>query len=377
MNPFVRTSRALAALILLGLAGCGGAAGDKTDTAAEVVVLSSQDVSKATVSEVAGGVVLSGSLNPYRNAEVRAQAPGTITGLRVDAGDRVSDGQVLATIEAAGIRSQASGAQAGVAAASANLAQARRQLESARMLHNAGAMSEIDFRAAQTQYEAAEAQLAAARAQSATASEAAGRTVVRAPFGGEVSARMVEEGEAVNPGQPLFRVVNTGILELAGQVPVDEAASVREGQAVEFALSAYQGQVFRGRVARVEPTADPQTRQIGVYVQLPNHDRSLVGGLFATGRIATGGTGTSVTIPVQAVRTRGAEEFVFVVENGAVARRPVTTGNRDESRGVVAITSGLQGGETIVVAPGEIREGVQVRFAAAGDTAAVPAASEE
>lgn len=377
MNPFGRTSRALAALILLGLASCGGADGDRKETAADAVVLSPQDVSKATVSQVAGGVVLSGSLNPYRSAEVRAQVPGIITGLRADAGDRVGDGQVLATIEAAGIRSQAVGAKSGVAAAAASLALARRQLESARMLHDAGAMSEIDFRAAQTQHEAAEAQLAAARAQSATAGEAAGRTVVRAPFDGEVGTRIVEEGEAVNPGQPLFRVVNTGILKLAGQVPVDEAARVSEGQPVEFALSAYPGRVFRGRVARVEPTADPRTRQVGVYVQLPNQDQSLVGGLFATGRIATGGTASSVTIPVQAVRTQGQEKFVFVVENGTVARRPVTTGIRNESRGVVAITSGLQGGETIVVAPGEIREGLQVRLAAAGKTAAVPAVSKE
>lgn len=377
MNSFGRTSRALAALILLALTGCGGgAAGEKTETAADVVVLSPQDVSKATVTQAGGGVVISGSLNPYRSAEVRAQVPGTISGIRADAGDRVGDAQVLATIEAEGIRSQASGAQSGVAAAQANLALARRQLESARMLHNAGAMSEIDLRAAQTQFEAGEAQLAAARAQAATAGEAAGRTVVRAPFAGEVSDRMVEEGEAVNPGQPLFRVVNTSILELAGQVPVDEAATVREGQPVEFTLDAYPGRVFRGRVARVEPTADPQTRQIGVAVQLPNQNQSLVGGLFATGRVATGGAASSVVVPAQAVRAEGSEKFVFVVENGVVARRPVTTGIRDESRGVVAITSGLQGGETIVTAAGEIRDGLRVRLAA-GDSAAVPATSKE
>lgn len=376
MDSFGRTSRALAAAALLGLAGCGDDDAAGADREAEVVVLGAQDLSTATVAEVGGGIVLSGSLNPYRSAEVRAQVPGTVTGIRADAGDRVGEGQVLATIQAAGIRSQAAGAQSGVAAAQANLALARRQLESARMLYEAGAMSEIDFRAAQTQLEAAEAQLAGARAQASTAGEAAERTVVRAPFAGEVSARTVEEGEAVNPGQPLFRVVNTSILELAGQVPVDQAARVSAGQPVEFTLSAYPGRTFSGRVARVEPTADPQTRQVAVYVQLPNQDRRLVGGLFATGRIATAGGSTAVTVPAQAVRTRGTQEYVLVVANGEIARRPVTTGTRDESRGVVAITSGLEGGERVLVALGEINEGTQVRLAAT-DSAAVPAGTKE
>lgn len=396
MDGFPRASRALMTVVagaLLGLGACGGGdaagadANTDADAGANTVVLGPRDVATATVSEMTGGVVLTGSLNPYRSAEVRAQVPGTVTGIRVDAGDRVGNGQVLATIEAQGIRSQAAGAQSAVAAAQANLALARRQLESARTLYQAGAMSEIDFRAAQTQLEAAEAQLAGARAQASTAGEAAARTTIRAPFAGEVGARMVEEGEAVNPGQALFRVVNTSILELAGQIPVEQAARVRAGQPAEFTLNAYPGRIFRGQVARVEPTADPQTRQVGVYVQLPNQDRRLVGGLFATGRIATARGDSSVTIPAQAVRTQGAQEYVLVVENGVVARRPVTTGPRDESRGVVAITAGLRGGEQIVVAPGEIAAGVRVRLAAATDSAAgtaaardsaaVPAASKE
>src|SRR5690606_2133122 len=225
----------------------------------------------------------------------------------------------------------AAGAQAGVAAAEAQMALAARQLESARTLHQAGAMSEIDFRGAQTQYEAAQAQLAAARAQAVGAGEQARRATVTAPFAGEVSQRQANEGEAVNPGQPIFTVVDTRILELAGQVPVNEAALVRAGQPVEFTLSAYPGRSFRGEVARVEPTADPETRQVGVYVRLPNADRALVGGLFATGRILTGATSNSVAVPVAAVRTQGNETFVWVIENGTAVRRPVTLGTRDEA----------------------------------------------
>src|SRR5690606_30778897 len=98
---------------------------------------------------------------------------------------------------------------------------------SARLLFEAGALSEIDFRAAQTSYEAARAQLAAARAQATGATEQAQRATVTAPISGEISNREVSEGEAVNVAQTLLTVVNSTTLELAGQVPVDQATRVR------------------------------------------------------------------------------------------------------------------------------------------------------
>lgn len=380
MNEYRANARSWArhgvAVVALLLAACGGSDGEETVAADNAVVLGAQDVAAATLADVGGGVVLTGTLNPYRVADVKAQAPGTVTALRVREGSAVSNGQVMATIDAQGIRSQASGAQAGAAAARANLALARRQLESARTLYTAGAISELDFRSAQTQYEAAQAQVAAARAQATTAGEAAARTTVRAPFAGEVSARSVEEGEAVNPGQTLFRVVNTEALELAGRVPVDQAGRIRTGQPVEFALTAYPGRTFRGEVARVEPTADPATRQIGVYVRLANPNRQLVGGLFATGQVQTGAGAQSVVVPISAVRGSGADTYVWVIENGVITRRPVTTAARDDAQGVVAIASGLTAGTQVVVSPAEPREGTRVRPAGSTPASATSAAKE-
>ncbi len=350
-----------AAALVLGTAGCG-----KNEPAeareAPAAVLGAQDVAVAEVTTLSGGVALTGSLEPYRQVEVKAQVPGVVTGIAVDRGDAVREGQVLARIEAEGIRSQAAGARSGVAAAEAQLALARRQLESARTLHEQGALSEIDFRGAQAQFEAAQAQLAAARAQATGAAEQASRTAVTAPVTGEVSARTVQPGEAVNPGATLFTVVNSRILELRGQVPVDQAAQVRQGQPVVFTLDAYPGREFRGTVSRVDPVADPATRQVGVIMQLANDDRSLIGGLFATGQVLTGSQRQVVTVPTAAVRGSGANAFVLVVEGGEVKRRPVQAGERDVARGVVAVASGLNGGEQVIVSPGEVAEGTPVRL---------------
>ncbi|HET7275649.1 MAG TPA: efflux RND transporter periplasmic adaptor subunit [Longimicrobiaceae bacterium] len=361
------TLSVFAALALVGVVGCGG--DDATSAVEEeVVVLGPRDVQPVQRGEVNATVVLTGSLNPYRIVEVRAQVPGTLANLRVDEGDPVRQGQVMATIEAEGIRSQAAGARAGAAAAEANLALARQQLESARMLYEAGAMSEIDFRTAQAAYEAAQAQLAAARAQAAGAGETASRATITAPISGEVSEREANQGEAVSPGQSLFTVVNSQILELQGQIPVEQAAHVRPGQPVEFTVDAYPGQVFRGEVARVDPTADPATRQIGIYMRLPNQERGLVGGLFATGRIMLESNQTAILVPTAAIRQTGAQSYVWVVEDGRIVRQEVTLGARDETRGVIAVTGGLSGGERVVVAPGELTEGTQVRISTEATT---------
>jgi membrane fusion protein (multidrug efflux system) len=140
---------------------------------------------------------------------------------------------------------------------------------------------------------------------------------------------------------------------------------------VVFALDAYPGREFRGTVSRVDPVADPATRQVGVTMQLANEDRSLIGGLFATGRVLTGTQTQVVTVPTAAVRGTGANAFVLVVDGGAVKRRPVRAGEQDVSRGVVAVLSGLQGGEQVIVSPGEVAEGTPVRLqgAQAADSA--------
>ena len=366
-NSAASANRLMTAALLLGLAACGGSEAAET-TEQTAAVLDPQDVATAEQSMVSSGVTLTGTLEPYRQVEIRAQVPGVVTAVRVDRGDAVRQGQRLARIEAQGITSQASGAQAQVAAAEANLAQARRQLESARTLFEAGAMSEIEFQAAQTQFEAAQAQVTSAGAQATGAIEQAGRTTIEAPITGEISERSTNEGEAVNPGEPLFTIVNSSLLELAGQVPVDQAVQVREGQPVEFALDAYPGRTFRGTVSRVDPTADPATRQVGVAMRLPNEDRTLIGGLFATGRVITGTEQQAVVIPVAAVRGTNGSSYVYVVEGDTIARRDVTTGSRDENRGVVAITSGVQAGERVITAPGAVQTGTRVRIAAANSS---------
>jgi membrane fusion protein, multidrug efflux system len=302
---------------------------------------------------------------------------------------------VMATIEAEGVRSQAassragvtsaqagvssaeagvSGARAAVEAAESQLALARERAASAQLLYSQGAMSRLDFQAAQAQVEAAQAQVVASRSQvvaaqgqvaaargqvasaqtaATSAGEQAARTYVRAPFSGAVSIRQAEVGEAVNPGATLFTLVSTSALEMAAQVSADEVGQVQVGAPVEFHLDAYPNERFSGRVARIEPTADPSSRQVGVYLQLANPG-NLVGGLFATGTIVTGSLDQALVVPEDALRGTtggGNEGYVLVVDNGVLRQRPVRVTGRDRVRGIVAVEGELRQGDRVVVAP--------------------------
>jgi RND family efflux transporter MFP subunit len=234
-------------------------------------------------------------------------------------------------------------------------------LEGAKKLFAAGAMAAVDLKTAQAGYDAAAAQLAAARSASAGASEAAGRTQLKAPFDGWVSDRVVEEGESVKNDDPVFTVVDPRTLELKGQVGATDAAQVRGGQAVTFTIDGMPGQEFRGTVARVDPVANDATRQVGVYARLANGNGRLVAGQFAHGRIRTGATVKSVVVPVNAVRSGAKQTYVLVVDRGVVRRRPVVTGARDEDAGTIAITGGLKAGELVVITAGvEMADGTTV-----------------
>lgn len=353
-------------IVLALTAGCGGGTDAEGRTQGlggmEAVLLGERDVALVTRGLLEEGVTITGTLDPWRRLDVKTQVAGTLERLGPDRGESVRENTVLAVIDAEGIQSQAASAKAAVAAAAAGVALAERQLESARTLYEAGALSEIEYEQAKTQVEAAQAQLSAARAGETVASEQAGNTVVRAPIDGIVSARQVEVGETVDRNQPIYTLVDTRQLELVGQVPVSDAIRLRVGQDVVFSIDAIAGRTFRGSVARIEPTADPGTRQVGVYLRMPNPD-GLVGGLFATGRVLSGAVADALLVPLAAVRGETGNDYVFVVEDGRIVRRPVSVTGRDEARGVAGVEGPLREGDLVLVAPGaSIEEGLEVRM---------------
>ncbi len=362
------TAAATLALSALAFGACKKAEVKPVDTSAAAQPaqqLSTADIARADTSRLAAGVLVTGTLRPADVVVVRAQLSGTVHRVRADRGTSVSQGQTLAVIEALGVQSTAIGAKATVAAATAGLALSQKKLDAARTLHKAGAISDVDLKVAESDFASAQAQLASANAQLSAAGENAGRATVTSPLTGVVSDRKVEDGEAVTAGAELFTVVNPRELELAANVPVDEAGAVKVGQAVRFTLASLPGQVFTGRVNRKDPVASEDTRQIGLYLRVPNPKGNIVAGQFASGRIVSSDGKAVIVVPVGAVRETSGTFWVLRINNGAIERRDVTVGSRDDAAGVVVITSGLAAGDRVIASPGlQIAAGTRVTVAA-------------
>jgi RND family efflux transporter MFP subunit len=163
-------------------------------------------------------------------------------------------------------------------------------------------------------------------------------------------------------------------MRLEGSVPADQLNRVRLGAPVSFTVNGYPGRTFTGRVTRVNPTADPATRQVRIVISIPNAEGRLVGGLFATGRVASESR-SGMVVPVTAVDSRSSTPAVLRVKAGKVERVAVQLGLRDEGSERIEIQSGVQVGDTLLLGAAQgISPGTIVKVSVPSDRAAAPSA---
>ena len=363
------SSTKLVLALALAVSACSGGNAGETDSAgAEPTVVGKENIAIVTSGTLDSGPTLSGSISPEREASVRAQVGGSVLQTLVDAGQAVRAGQTLARIEGGGLQDVFLSARAGVTSASNSADIARRELERAQKLLAAGAIAERDMEQARRNAIAANAALADARARLSTAQKQVGNTVVTAPISGVVSERAVSAGDVVQPGGAMFTVVDPSSMRLEGSVPAEQLNQVRLGAPVTFSVNGYPGRTFSGRVTRINPTADPATRQVRILISIPNTEGRLVGGLFATGRVATESR-TGMVAPVTAVDARTRTPSVFRIKGGKVERVSVQLGLRDESSERVEIKSGVALGDTLLLGAAQgITPGTIVRVSSPSDT---------
>jgi RND family efflux transporter MFP subunit len=232
----------------------------------------------------------------------------------------------------------------------------------------AGAIAERDAERARNGALAAETQLANATAIYASAQKQQNRTQITAPFAGVISARQANAGDIVSPGTALFTIVDPSTMRLEASVPAQSLALVRVGLPVQFTVSGYETRRFTGRVTRVNPTADPNTRQVRIIATIPNAGASLVGGLFAEGRV-TAETRTVPVVPIAAVDERGVRPSVMRIKNGRVEKVEVELGLRDNQIESVEVRSGVIPGDTVLLGTARgLTAGTPVKVSTPSDT---------
>jgi membrane fusion protein (multidrug efflux system) len=355
MKRFSSRTYTIAGVVLLVLILLIAFARSKSDkvsaaetTKTETIMVGPENIAVATTGAIMSGPALSGTLEPEREAVLRAQVQGSVLQTYADQGQAVSAGTVLARIDASGIQDAYSSARAGVVAARNSADIAARDLARNEKLLAAGAIAERDIEQSRRASIAAQAALEDANSRLAAAEKQFRSTTVTAPFGGVVSERPVSAGDIVQPGTPLFTVVDPSSMRLEASVPAEQLSSIRVGVPVTFTVSGYPGRDFVGHIVRVNPTADPTTRQVRIYVSIPNAGRTLVGGLFATGRMSTA-TRTGLVVPTTAVDVRGTAPSVVRVKGGKAEKVQIQVGVTDKASETVEVLSGLQAGDTLLL----------------------------
>jgi RND family efflux transporter MFP subunit len=369
-RPF--PARRTAAALLLLLAACGRGGADPGASAGGGVSIGPENVVVVARATLSSGPTVSGELVADRAATVRAETQAAVVAIVHDEGDRVAAGTVLARLDDTALRDAMLSARSGVTAAQAAATLAQRNYERSQRLLAAGAIADRDLEAAKSAFDAAQAQLDDARARLTAAQLQLDKTQVKAPFAGVVSQRAVAAGDVVSPGAALFTVVDPGSMRLEATVPADQLGAVAPGMPVTFRVNGYGERTFTGRLTRINPTADPQTRQVRVYAAIPNAAGGLVAGLFAEGRVASA-TRDALTAPLTAVDQRGLAPTVLRLAGGKVERVTVEVGVRDDERGVIELLAGVAAGDTLLTGAAQgITPGTAVTVSRPADQAAAP-----
>lgn len=299
-----------------------------------------------------------GSIAAWQEVVIGAEIGGQrLASLLVDVGDRVKKGQVLARLSPGTLETDLAASRAALLEAEATAREAHQSAERVKTLQGSEALSPQAIDQALAADAAAQARVAAARARVQADQLRLSYTQITAPDDGLINARLATPGALVQPGQELFRLQRQGRLEWRAEVPGPELARVKAGQAVRLQPSG--APATEGRVRRVAPQIDTQTRNGLVYVDLKPGE-ALRAGLFARGDFIFGES-TALTLPQSAVLLRDGFSYVFRIDGSKVRQTKVQVGRREGDR--VEVRAGLAAG-TAVVESG-------VGFLADGDTVRV------
>jgi RND family efflux transporter MFP subunit len=370
--PASRNTLFIAALTI-AVAGCGKSTDAAPAPAGPApVTIGPEAIAVIAVTTLNSGPAISGSLAAEKTASIRAEVSGAVVAVMAEPGAKVAAGTPLARVDDMVPREAFLSAKSAVTQAQLAADIAHREAGRSEKLLAAGAIADNALEAAKRNDLAAQASLEDAKSRLTSAQKNLDNTTIKAPYDGIVSERQVNAGDIVSPGSPLFTIVDPGTMRLEGAVPADQLNLVHVGSPVKFAVTGYPGRDFTGTITNVYPSADPQTRQVRLYVRIPNAGNGLVAGLYATGRVSSS-THQGLTVPAAAIDQRGVKPVVTRLKNGKAEVVEVTLGMRDEGSEVVEITKGLSAGDTLLVGAAQgITPGAPVKVSAAPPSADQP-----
>lgn len=303
-------------------------AGGRAAGAAPVTIVSAEVASERVTRELKA----LGTAIANESIDVTSKTSNIVTAVHFRDGETVRSGQVLIELDSAQAR-------ADLAEASAALTESTSQYQRARDLLSTRVLS-------QSQYEQLEATMKANQARVDAAQARLADTVIRAPFSGRVGLRRVSIGSLVSPGTVITTLDDTSVMKVDFTVPENLLGNLRAGLELTARTAAHPDRELRGKVLTIDSRIDPVTRSVTVRALVPNPESLLRPGMFVNVTLARDDY-DAIVIPEQALVPEQSRQYVYVVQDGIVARREVRIGRREP--GKVEIVAGLAQGERIVV----------------------------
>ncbi len=352
------------------------AKGESKDKRPSQLQVAPEDVLTVQSDTLTSGPVVTGSIQPERKADLRAEVSAVVLQVLKENGDPVKRGDVLVRLDETAIRDTVSSADEAVRAASQALDQANRQLERMKTLRASGMTSAVGLDEAEVRRNTLQSELSAARSRSATARQQLSRTIVRAPFDGIVSERKVSAGDTATVGKELVKVIDPNSMRFQGRVSADSIAAVKMGQKVNFRVNGYGEQQFAGIIKRIDPAANAVTRQVEVVIEFADKAQPKVAGLYAEGRVDAAST-DALMLPEAALVKAGDKAYTWRIKDKTLSQVNLVVGARDPRTGNFEIKQGLNAGDVVLRAPtSNLKDGQKVEMATARVASAAGGATQ-
>ncbi|HEY8876249.1 MAG TPA: efflux RND transporter periplasmic adaptor subunit [Roseateles sp.] len=333
------------------------------------------EVVKPTLTAMPAQIEFSGPLVAPGTAMVRAKSNGTLLNLAVGEGSRVKAGQALGQVDLEELRYRIAERGASVEAMRAQMEQAERSYKANEGLASKNFIAQTALDNSRAAYESARANWLAAKAQLDTSQVTMRQAALVAPINGVVSKRHVVPGEKVAAEQQILTIVDLSKLELAGLVGTHEVSRLKPGMTVQVKVEGVDEPV-EAKIDRIAPAAEPGTRSIGVTLVLNNPKELYRAGQYAVAKVVLPDDTQRLTVPIASISRNSGQEQVWMIENGALVRRIVTTGRSDARDGRVEILNGLKPEAQVLAARFDnLREGDKATIVAAKSAKVASAAA--
>lgn len=341
---------ALPLALMLALAGCMKGGEPKKAAADQPLLLAAEDVVTVRSTALASGPAITGSIQPERKADVRAEVSAIVLRVLKENGEPVRRGELLVQLDDTALKDALASAEASSRATAQAFDQAQRQFERMKTLRVSGMVSTQAVEDAEIRRNNLQSDLEATKARVVQARQQLQRTEVRAPFDGVVSERKASAGDTAQIGKELLKVLDPTSMRFEAMVSADNVGKIRAGLPVRFRVNGYGDQDFAGKVRRVNPAANPTTRQVELLVDFTGEKQPKLAGLYAEGNVETD-VRASLTLPASSVVRDGDKASAWKIAGGKLQKATLAIAERDVRTGDYVLKGGLAEGDQVLRYP--------------------------